>query len=128
MKDHQLGAEFELGAKGSLRLEADGDLYLRCRNAWNELAGDSGHVTVKFQLQGHEPPLCEADGKGDKSAADDLPFGLGRQTIEALDICRTSDLWHASMHPPTLRSANRAGERSATSCRTCSAARCSASC
>ncbi len=35
MKDRQLGTEFELGAKGSFRLAADGDLYLRCRNRWN---------------------------------------------------------------------------------------------
>jgi hypothetical protein len=63
MKDGRLGAEFELGARGSLRLESDGDLYLRCRSAWNELAGDSGRVTVKFQLQGHNPPLTEAGGK-----------------------------------------------------------------
>ena len=64
MKDYQLGAEFELGAKGSLRLEADGDLYLRCRNTWNELAGDRGHVTVTFQLQGQGSHLREADGRG----------------------------------------------------------------
>jgi hypothetical protein len=56
MKDHQIGAEFELGAKGSLRFEADGDLYLRCRNTWNGLAGDSGQVTVRLQLQGQDPP------------------------------------------------------------------------
>ena len=77
MKDHQLGAEFELGAKGSLRLEADGDLYLRCRNTWNELAGDRGHVTVKFQLQGHDPPLCEADGKGQVSPLATCPSASG---------------------------------------------------
>ena len=63
MKDYRLGAEFELGAKGSLRLEADGDLYLRCRNAWNELAGDRGHVTVKFQLQGQGPPCAKPTAK-----------------------------------------------------------------
>jgi hypothetical protein len=63
MKDRQLGAEFELGAKGSLRLQADGDLYLRCRNAWNELAADSGHVTVKFQLQGHNPSMGRKPAK-----------------------------------------------------------------
>ena len=66
MKDYQLGAEFELGAKGSLQSEADGDLYLRCRNAWNELADDRGHVTVKFQLQGQGPSLCEADGEASR--------------------------------------------------------------
>ncbi len=52
MKDGQLGGEFELGAKGSLQLQADGDLYLRCRSAWDELTGDSGQITVKFQLSG----------------------------------------------------------------------------
>jgi hypothetical protein len=51
MKDRKLGEEFELGVKGSLRLEADGDLYLRCRNGWNELAGDHGRITVRFQLE-----------------------------------------------------------------------------
>jgi hypothetical protein len=56
LKDHQLGPEFELGGKGSLRMEGGGDLYLRCRNAWNELAGDNGRVTVTFQLQGQNPP------------------------------------------------------------------------
>jgi hypothetical protein len=50
MKDRQLGAEFELGAKGSLQLKSDGDLYLRCRNAWNKLAGDHGDIKVTFQL------------------------------------------------------------------------------
>jgi hypothetical protein len=60
MKNYRLGPEFELGAKGSLQLEAGGDLYLRCRNRWSELAGDCGHVTVKLQL--HE--RCEAAGKG----------------------------------------------------------------
>jgi hypothetical protein len=61
MNDYHLGAEFELGAKGTLQLTTDGDLYLRCRNTWNELAGDRGHVTVSFQLQGQGPPLCAAD-------------------------------------------------------------------
>jgi hypothetical protein len=60
MNDYRLGPEFELGAKGSLLVEAGGDLYLRCRNTWSELAGDRGHVTVTFQLQGQ----CQADGKG----------------------------------------------------------------
>ncbi len=58
MKDYRLGPEFELGAKGSLQLEAGADLYLRCRNTWSELAGDRGRVTVTFQ-QGP----CEPDGE-----------------------------------------------------------------
>jgi hypothetical protein len=52
MNDYRLGPEFELGAKGSLQLKSGGDLYLRCRSPWNELAGDRGCVTVSFQLAG----------------------------------------------------------------------------
>jgi hypothetical protein len=58
MKDYRLGAEFELGAKGSFQLEVDGDLYLRCRDAWNELDDDLGYITVKLQLQGQVDATC----------------------------------------------------------------------
>jgi hypothetical protein len=64
MKDYRLGAEFELGTKGSLQLKTDGDLYLRCRNHWNELAADVGRVTVKFQLQTQGRSVSEADSGG----------------------------------------------------------------
>ncbi len=61
MNDYRLGAEFELGARGSLRAEGDGDLYLRCRSDWNKLAGDRGRVAVKFQLQSQDHAPCEVD-------------------------------------------------------------------
>lgn len=61
MNDHQLGTEFELGARGSFQLATDGDLYLRCHNAWNELDGDRGHVSVKFQLHEQDASPYEAD-------------------------------------------------------------------
>jgi hypothetical protein len=51
MKDYRLSDEFELGARGSLQSPATGNLYIRCRNAWNELADDSGRVAVQFRLQ-----------------------------------------------------------------------------
>jgi hypothetical protein len=51
LANYQLGTEFELGTKGSFRAASNGNLYLRCRNAWNELAGDSGDLSVKLQLQ-----------------------------------------------------------------------------
>jgi hypothetical protein len=52
LNNYQLGDEFELGTTGSLQLPAGGDLYLRCRNAWNELAADSGRLSVKLKLEG----------------------------------------------------------------------------
>jgi hypothetical protein len=51
MNDFHLSSEFDLGDHGSLKLKAAGDLYLRCRNAWNELTDDFGHVEIKFERQ-----------------------------------------------------------------------------
>lgn len=50
LDDYRLGAEFELGVEGSLQSPLGGNLYLRCRNAWNELAADSGGLSVEFRL------------------------------------------------------------------------------
>jgi hypothetical protein len=52
MKDYELGPEFDVGGQGTLQSPAGGDLYLRCRSAWNELADDSGRITVRFKVQG----------------------------------------------------------------------------
>ena len=71
-----------LGGQGSLQSTAGGDLYLRCRNAWNELADDSGHVAVKFKLQGQD-----AARRADSRA--DLPFGL-RAEMRLLSCCTSA--------------------------------------
>lgn len=49
MKDYQLGKEFELGKSGSFTPPADGDLYLRCRVPWKEIADNSGEISVKME-------------------------------------------------------------------------------
>lgn len=62
LKDLQLGPEFELGGQGSIQLKSEGDLYLRCRTAWNELADDEGRISVQFVAQ--DPTSCAAqDGE-----------------------------------------------------------------
>lgn len=63
MKDYRLSSAFELGAEGSLQWNVPGDLYLRCHNAWNELADDSGRVAVKFKSQGRGPSLRTVETK-----------------------------------------------------------------
>jgi len=52
MKDYELGPEFDVGDDDSLQSTAGGDLYLRCRNAWNDLADGSGRVAVRLKIQG----------------------------------------------------------------------------
>jgi hypothetical protein len=52
MNDYRLGDEFALGTEGTLHVSAAGNLYVRCRNAWNDLAEDSGQIAVQFTLQG----------------------------------------------------------------------------
>lgn len=69
LNDYRLGPEFELGVKGTAQLASGGDLYLRCRNDWHALAGDSGRIIVKLKPQGRtRPPAAAAartsgDGK-----------------------------------------------------------------
>ncbi len=60
MKDYQLGPEFDVGGQGLLQSAVGGDLYLRCRNAWNVLAEDSGRVAVRLKLQGKGASLRKA--------------------------------------------------------------------
>jgi len=55
LNNYQLGAEFELGVEGSLQSPLGGNLYLRCRNAWNQLAADSGGLSVKLRLPQRNP-------------------------------------------------------------------------
>ncbi len=49
MKDYRLGEQFELGADGAFTAPADGDLYLRCRAPWNEIAENSGRISVRLR-------------------------------------------------------------------------------
>jgi hypothetical protein len=64
LKDYRLGPEFDLGINGSLPSDANGDLYLRCRNSWNRLAGDRGAVTVRFQCQEEDAAPCDPGDEG----------------------------------------------------------------
>jgi len=46
MKDFALGEPFELGSRGNATAPQEGDLYLRCRAPWNQLADNDGALTV----------------------------------------------------------------------------------
>jgi len=49
MREFQLGEPFELGVRGSFVAPHDGDLYLRCGDAWNRIADNDGSITVYFR-------------------------------------------------------------------------------
>jgi hypothetical protein len=46
-----LGEPFELKAASTYTPAAKGNLYLRCKDAWNELADNKGQITVKLKAQ-----------------------------------------------------------------------------
>jgi hypothetical protein len=50
MKDYQLSEPFELGVRGTFVAPQDGDLYLRCRDRWTEIADNDGTLTVYFRF------------------------------------------------------------------------------
>lgn len=47
--DFRLGEILDLGARGTFIAAEDGDLYLRCREAWNRLDDNDGTITVYFR-------------------------------------------------------------------------------
>lgn len=51
MQDYTLGEPFELGADGSFTAPRSGKLFLRCKDAWNELADNKGVVTVRLKAK-----------------------------------------------------------------------------
>ncbi len=57
VKDFQLSKPAELDSYGSFRAPSDGNLYFRCADKWNELADNSGKLTVKLKRKDQGPPL-----------------------------------------------------------------------
>lgn len=49
--EYSLGEPFELGAEGTFTAPADGQLFLRCRSPWGEIADNRGSVTVKLKAE-----------------------------------------------------------------------------
>lgn len=47
---YKLGEPFELGKQGTLQPPYAGQLWVRCRDKWNELADNKGAMTFKIQL------------------------------------------------------------------------------
>ncbi len=57
-KEYKLGEPFELGAYGTFTPETDGELVLRCRDAWHKINdGNSGKMSVLIKLEGIGDPL-----------------------------------------------------------------------
>lgn len=50
MHDYELSEPFELPADGKFTPPVDGQLYLRCRDAWGSLGDNSGKRTVRLKL------------------------------------------------------------------------------
>jgi len=49
MHDYRLAAPFELGVQGTFTAPASGNLFVRCRDAWNGLHDNHGSVCIRFR-------------------------------------------------------------------------------
>ena len=58
-----LSEPIDLGTYGTFTAPQDGKLYLRCDDAWHELADNSGSIKVKLKLAGEGQPLPKPKGK-----------------------------------------------------------------
>ncbi|QDU36923.1 hypothetical protein Mal4_12240 [Maioricimonas rarisocia] len=50
-EDYELSEPFELGADGTFTAPQDGNLYLRCDDAWGEIADNRGTISVNLILE-----------------------------------------------------------------------------
>ena len=55
MNDYTLGEPFLLGANGTFTPPSEGQLYLRCHDAWTSLADNKGTLTVKISSTAAAP-------------------------------------------------------------------------
>ncbi|MDB5386527.1 MAG: hypothetical protein JWM11_2173 [Planctomycetaceae bacterium] len=55
--DYTLSEPFELGTYGTFKAPKSGNLMLRCRDKWNELADNNGKLQVKLKQTGKGNPL-----------------------------------------------------------------------
>ncbi|MDA0834154.1 MAG: hypothetical protein O2955_07215 [Planctomycetota bacterium] len=62
MDDYKLSDEFELGAEVTFTVPQSGQLYVRCRDGWGEIADNKGTLAVKIKLADNE-------AKGGKSVS-----------------------------------------------------------
>lgn len=52
--EYQLSEQFDLGSRGSFTAPSDGQIVVRCDDAWTELGDNSGEVTLFFRLSPKE--------------------------------------------------------------------------
>ncbi len=64
--DYKLGKPFELGAYGTFTASTDGQLLLRCKDKWTELADNKGSLRVKLKIHGKGKPLPRPKDKRTK--------------------------------------------------------------
>ncbi|MEX2287560.1 MAG: hypothetical protein WD648_10760 [Planctomycetaceae bacterium] len=60
-EDYQLSEPFELGTHGSFTAPQDGELLLRCNDAFANIADNSGFMKVKLKVNGEGKPLPEPE-------------------------------------------------------------------
>lgn len=49
LNDFQLGEPIPMGQRGSFVAPSNGDLYIRCQDAWNQIADNEGELKVTFR-------------------------------------------------------------------------------
>jgi hypothetical protein len=49
MKDFSLGEPFDLGTRGTCQAPQEGELYLRCRDGWNQIGDNDGTISVHLR-------------------------------------------------------------------------------
>ncbi len=73
LADETLTEPFELGTAGTWTAPADGNLYLRCRDAWGEIADNRGTLSVRLKIAGVGRPLTAPAPDAERGSAPPKP-------------------------------------------------------
>ena len=55
LQDYELSDPFAIPVSGQWTAPGEGQLFLRCEDAWNELADNDGKITVQISAAGADP-------------------------------------------------------------------------
>jgi len=77
--DFQLSEPFDVGASGTFTSPGDGNLLLRCKDEWHEMADNDGKISVRLKRAGTRPGLPKSKDLEDAAEKSfDPPLGLKR--------------------------------------------------
>jgi hypothetical protein len=91
-KDFKLSEPFPLGTYGAFEAPGDGQLFLRCRDRWGELADNKGALNVRLRVSRAGDPLPRPDAKDAPAIDSKAPGTRSTDVLRSMTNSITSSI------------------------------------